>query len=128
MKAVNPTTLALAAGLGVAIVAAWYVTKGVKSVGDAVAAGAINPASSNNVVNKGVSAIGAAATGNKDFSLGSWIYEKLNPGAVAAEDTAVHAPVSSGKTASPAPASSDPATFQAGVDGYNYSGLYGLGL
>lgn len=127
MKAVNPTTVALAAGLGVALVVAWYVTKGVKSVGAAIADGAINPASSNNLAARGVNAVGAAATGNDGFSLGSWVYEALHPGTVSAESDAVHAPVVvRGRPVDAPPVSDNPATFQDGVTGYQYGGIYGL--
>lgn len=40
----------------------------------------LNPASTENVVYSGVNAIGASVTGNEGFSLGGWIYDKLNPG------------------------------------------------
>lgn len=40
---------------------------------------AVNPANPDNVVNRGVSAIGAAVTGEKHFSLGSAIYDFFHP-------------------------------------------------
>lgn len=127
MKDFNPTTVALAVGLGVALAVAYYVSKGARAVGAAIQNGAINPASSNNVVNQGVQAVGAAATGNKDFSLGAWLYEATHPGTVAAEDAAVHAPVvTSGRPGDAPPVSSDPATFSDGAAGYQYGGMWGL--
>jgi hypothetical protein len=37
--------------------------------------GTFNPASDNNLINRGVSGIGGAVTGNKDWSLGTAIYD-----------------------------------------------------
>lgn len=45
----------------------------------------VDPTSDRNAAYKGVNAAGAAITGNKDFSLGVWLYEILNPGKVRAE-------------------------------------------
>lgn len=51
----------------------------------AVASGAINPASRNNLIYGGANDIGAAVSGGKDFNLGAWIWEKTHPAAVARE-------------------------------------------
>lgn len=59
----------------------------VKGVADATGV-----SSDKNPVYVGVNTVGGAATGNKDFSLGSWLYERFNPDAVAAENR-VTAPV-----------------------------------
>lgn len=37
-----------------------------------------NPASDQNLIYRGVNAIGGAATGSNDFSLGSWLYDVFN--------------------------------------------------
>lgn len=45
----------------------------------AVAVGeAVNPTSEQNVFYRGVNAVGETLTGNKDFDLGRWIYDKTN--------------------------------------------------
>jgi hypothetical protein len=36
---------------------------------------AVNPASNGNLINRGVEAIGRAATGSKTWTLGGWIYD-----------------------------------------------------
>lgn len=38
----------------------------------------INPASSDNLVNRGVNALGGYIAGENDWSLGGWIYENTN--------------------------------------------------
>lgn len=42
----------------------------------------LNPASTDNLIYRGVNAIGSKATGTADFSLGSWIYDLVNPAPV----------------------------------------------
>ena len=66
-------------GLGVAaIVAVLYLAR---RVGGAAAQAAnaivpsINPADSRNIVNRAVAGVGAAITGDSDFTLGGWIYD-----------------------------------------------------
>lgn len=39
----------------------------------------LNPGSSQNLIYRGVNAVGGSVTGSKDFSLGSWIYDLVNP-------------------------------------------------
>lgn len=46
----------------------------------------VNPIDDRNLAYSGVNAIGESVTGDKDFSLGVWLWEKLNPGAVAKEN------------------------------------------
>ncbi len=72
---VNTTYIILAVmSLGVA----WYLkneaTKAAKAVGEAV-----NPVSQDNIFNQGFEAVGEAVTGQKDWSLGVWLANKLNP-------------------------------------------------
>lgn len=43
--------------------------------------GALNPGSANNVVYGGVNSIGAAATGDANFTLGGWLYDITHPSA-----------------------------------------------
>jgi hypothetical protein len=63
-----------AAGAVVAYLVYRQVTKGVQAVVDAV-----NPLSDKNAAYSATNAVGAAVTGNKDFSLGSAIYDWFNP-------------------------------------------------
>jgi hypothetical protein len=42
---------------------------------DATHGGAVDITSDNNIINRGVSGIGSAVTGNKDWSLGTAIYD-----------------------------------------------------
>lgn len=70
--------IATGVGLGlVGLAALWLVARSVKStLGDA-----LNPTSSGNLAYSGVNGVGAAVSGNKDFSLGVWIYELFHPAA-----------------------------------------------
>lgn len=103
-----PPVYLVAGGL-VALALVWAASKGAKGTGQAIGGGVvdlvggvlggavdalpdgINPTSSGNVVNGAVSIVGGAATGQdaRDFSLGAWLFEKLNPGAVARENQAM---------------------------------------
>lgn len=38
----------------------------------------VKPSSSNNIINQGVEKIGAALTGDPNFTLGGWIYDKTH--------------------------------------------------
>lgn len=51
----------------------------------AKALNAVSPLNPNNVIYGGVNTAGAQVTGDANFNLGSWLFELLNPGAVAAE-------------------------------------------
>lgn len=74
--------LALAAG-GVAL--AWWAyqkavggaAKAVQTIHQAVDATvtAVNPASSDNLVNRGVTSIGSTLTGDNGFTVGGWLYD-----------------------------------------------------
>ncbi|RZS56723.1 hypothetical protein [Sphaerotilus mobilis] len=75
--------LAIAAAAVAVGVVAWKAWRG-------IAAGAIDPTSSNNLAHRGVNAIGATVTDNPNFSLGASVFEWLNPATVTAESTAVH--------------------------------------
>jgi hypothetical protein len=55
------------------------------------AAQAVNPLNQDNVFHVGVNAAGAAVTGDRDFSLGSRIWEWWNPERVEAERRAIGA-------------------------------------
>jgi hypothetical protein len=39
---------------------------------------AVNPVNPGNIFHESVNDFGAAATGNKNFTLGGWLYEKIN--------------------------------------------------
>lgn len=61
-------------GLGVVgLLALWYLKNRAADVGQAV-----NPVNPDNVFYQGTNAVGGALTGDEDFSLGVWIYEKLH--------------------------------------------------
>lgn len=65
--------------LGVAVLGIGYFAfiKVKKTAGAAAAAAvdAVNPASSNNLVNRGVTAVGSAISGDSGWTLGGWIYD-----------------------------------------------------
>jgi len=48
--------------------------------------GMLNPASPENVVNQAVTNIGAQLSGDKDFSLGTWLYNVTHPDEVESMD------------------------------------------
>lgn len=53
----------------------------VKKTGETIDAlgNAINPLSNSNIFYKGTNSIGAAITGESNFSLGVWLYDALHP-------------------------------------------------
>ena len=52
----------------------WYAkNQAIKAAG--VVGDAINPVNDNNIFASGVNAVGAKISGNKHWSLGSWIYD-----------------------------------------------------
>ena len=78
------------------VAVAWYVKKQVSEAADSAgnaaaavvdqatalavgAAQAVNPTSDQNVAYKSVNAVGASITGQKDFNLGSWLYDVTHP-------------------------------------------------
>jgi hypothetical protein len=67
--------------IGVAVL--WYVSR---KAGDAVETAvdntleAVNPTNPENIFASGTNAVGGELTGQKDFSLGSWVYDQLNTG------------------------------------------------
>lgn len=67
---------------GVALVLGYWVLKkgaaAVESAADFVGSG-INPLSQDNWINRSVNGIGAAITGENEWSLGSWLYDVINP-------------------------------------------------
>ncbi len=79
-------------GIGAGLIVIAYVllkrTGGVAAqVAEKVGA-AVNPANPDNIVNQGVSAAGAAVTGNKNWTLGTWLYDVFNGDELAAADKA----------------------------------------
>lgn len=68
--------VAAVAGLGFYV----YTKRGAIAQAAGAAVDAVNPASSSNLAYTGVNKAGAAITGDDSFSLGSWLYDKLNPG------------------------------------------------
>lgn len=79
--------LAIAAIAGVAALILWNR----KAIGAAVEA--VNPASQNNIVNRGVSAVGAAVTGDASWSLGGQLAEWFDPSVAAANASLARKPV-----------------------------------
>ena len=122
---VSPQTLALAAGVGVALVVLWQLKKAASAVADAVKAGAVDPTSSNNLAYRASNAIGGAVTGDQSFALGAHLWEWLNPAAAAAE-AAVTKPVAAKPVAAVLPPAPSVGPAWAGqVTGYQYPGLMG---
>lgn len=78
MKNVLDTKAGAAIGLGLTAILAVYLFK--KSVSDGVAAAgqSINPVNPNNIFYSGVNHIGEVLTGDENFTLGGWIYDKTN--------------------------------------------------
>lgn len=69
-------TAAGAAGLYVAYRLATAATRGAQAVAETAATVVkrdLNPASTENIVNRGVSAVGEAVTGEQGWSLGGWL-------------------------------------------------------
>lgn len=74
-QAVNTTHVIIGfAGLALAYLAYKEAKKAVSTVGNAV-----NPVNQENIFNKGFEAVGEAITGEKDWSFGVWLADKLNP-------------------------------------------------
>ena len=77
------TTDKILIGLGIVVgISAWRITSnvntevtGVKTAVNKVMTEDLNPASSNNFINRGVSALGAKITGKPGWSLGGQIYD-----------------------------------------------------
>lgn len=83
--------LAIAAGAGVALIVVWQLGKAGRAVGQAIADGAVNPGSANNLAYRGVNSIGSAVTGDQSWNLGGAIYDWFHdvpadqPGAAAVD-------------------------------------------
>lgn len=82
----------LAAIVGLVALALWVRKSG--SAAAAAAVEAVNPASDRNLVNRGVSAVGAAVTGEDSWTLGGQLAEWFSP-SVRAADEALRAPARS---------------------------------
>lgn len=81
-KLLNSNAAMAAVGiLAAGAVLYFFIRKAGGAVGEVVGrvGTAINPASDQNLVNRGVSAVGSALTGDKSWSLGSWLYDRFNP-------------------------------------------------
>lgn len=75
MKKWTPKTTLIVAG--VAVIGLWYL-KGRAARAISEAGQAINPTNNQNVFYRGVNGVGEAVTGDDDFSLGGWIYDKVH--------------------------------------------------
>lgn len=71
----------VAVGAAVLGLAAYLVVKAKRAISDTAAAVVpyIDPTDANNVAYHTVNAVGGTLTGQKDFSLGSWIYDVTHP-------------------------------------------------
>lgn len=72
----NTKTVLVLAGFGALLA---YLVYRAASKSIAAAAEAVNPLSDKNLAYTGTNAVGAAVTGDKNFSLGSAIYDWFNP-------------------------------------------------
>lgn len=73
---VNATAVLAVAGLGLAAFVGWRAYKAAGAAAGTLAdvANAVNPFSDQNLAYRGVNAIGASITGDKDFNLGTAVY------------------------------------------------------
>lgn len=101
----KPTTVAILATVG-AVAAVYLITRGARAATTAAtdiitATGrAIDPTSPDNLAYRGVNAVGGTLTGQgSNFSLGSWLFEVLNPDIVEAEKRAIGYPPVTGDRA-----------------------------
>lgn len=96
--------IVIGAGIALGLVAIYAGKRAGEAAGEALgglvgAAGelagkvgeALNPASQNNLVYRGVNGAGEVISGDQGWSLGVWAWEALNPGQ-AARDNAITAP------------------------------------
>lgn len=95
LPAINATAGGILAVAAVAAVGVLWWNR--KAIGQAVGSAAqlVNPISDRNVAYGATNAVGGALTGTRDFSLGSWLWEKLNPEAVERERQATIGPAPS---------------------------------
>lgn len=89
---INQSQLITTILAGVAVAGVLYLVKRGADKAAQVIKEDLNPASDKNIVYGGVNSVGEAVTGDKDFSLGSWLYEVLNP-EQAAKDNSITDPV-----------------------------------
>lgn len=79
LDAVPVTVWVVAGGVAVALILLPRVAGAIRdAVGGAIDGGALDVTSSNNVAAVTVDNIGAVLTGEKEFSLGAWIWEKTH--------------------------------------------------
>lgn len=80
---VEPAYLLIAGAAAAGLFLAWRASKIVgdaaQAVGTAIENGAINPASRNNLINRGVEAVGSQVSGDPNWTLGGTVYDWLNP-------------------------------------------------
>jgi len=77
----------VAIGAGVYLYTKHEATKAAQAVGTAV-----NPTSRDNLANRAVSGVGAAVSGDSNFSLGTWLWEALHPGQAATDNRIASGP------------------------------------
>jgi hypothetical protein len=112
LAGVDPRWLLYGAAVAVLGYVGWKLSKAA-AAGAGVAAeavqsvvAAVNPADEKNIVNRGVSAAGAAVTGDESWTLGGQLAEWFSPEVRAANESLRNPPPA--KPAAPAPAWSTP--------------------
>lgn len=92
----SPIAIAYLAALGFGAAVVWQLVKNKKAIAVAVtdtAKGvveALTPTNPDNIVAQGVNAVARVLTGDPGATVGTSLWEKLNPGAVAAEKAAIY--------------------------------------
>lgn len=86
LAGVDPRWLLYGAGIAGVVYVAWKLTQAAPQLAAQARAAVdlVNPASSGNIVNRGVSAAGAAVTGDSSWSLGGQLAEWFSPSVRAA--------------------------------------------
>lgn len=82
-----------AGGLVVAALAAWLLVRRAMAPGGVLTNGTFNPASTNNLAYRGANSVAQALTGDAGATVGTSVFEWLNPGAVERERAAIYGPV-----------------------------------
>lgn len=92
----SPVALAYAAALAFGAAVVWQLVKNKKAIGAAItdtakgAIAAITPTNPDNIIAQGANAVARVVTGDPGATVGSSLWEKLNPDAVAAEKRAIY--------------------------------------
>lgn len=93
LRGVDPRWLLYGAAIVGIVYVGWKLTRVAGAAAQtasevaATVADAVNPASETNIVNRGVSAVGAAVTGDDSWSLGGQLAEWFDPATRAANES-----------------------------------------